>query len=151
MRSSQDANSLNSRSPNCASIFSSRNTAAIFSSSTFPENSSSVTFRRKSTSCVRKISLRQRSIEIRKSAVYQPCDLIFSLKNHCTPTAWSEEPPFSRARRIWPATAEGLEECTRKYSPAPRRDARSFRWYNSRTMELRYTVSDEDVLNAFRV
>src|SRR5258706_8682576 len=36
-------------------------------------------------------------------------------------------------------------------APAPTCDARSFRWYNSRAMELRYTVTDEDALNAFRV
>src|SRR5207302_7551112 len=44
----------------------------------------------------------------RKSAVYHPCDLISSLKNHCTPAACSAEPPFFSARRICVATASGV-------------------------------------------
>src|ERR1039458_1133103 len=81
MRFSHESNMRNSRLPHCASIFSSRNTAAAFSSSTLPENSLSATPTRKLKSCSRRMSRRQRRIARRKSPVYQPCDLISSLKN----------------------------------------------------------------------
>src|ERR1019366_1498355 len=85
-----------------------RNTAAAFSSSTLPENSLSATPTRKLKSCFRKMSRRQRRIARRKSPVYQPCDLISSLKNHCTPAACSAEPPSFNARRICAAISAGL-------------------------------------------
>ena len=65
-------------------------------------------FTRKSRSCSRRISRRQRRTARRKSAVYQPCDLISSLKNHCTPAACSAEPPPLSARRICAATSDGV-------------------------------------------
>src|ERR1022692_2834167 len=108
MRSSHDSNIRNSRSPNFASIFSRRNTAATFSSSTEPEKSSSATDTRNSRSCSRKISRRQRRTARRNSAVYQPCDLISSLKNHCTPEACWAEPPSLRIDRISVAIAAEL-------------------------------------------
>src|ERR1700722_18787309 len=121
MRSSHDANVRNSRSPNCASIFSSRKTAAIFSSSTIPENNLSATFTRKSKSCFRKISRRQPRTARRNSAVYQPRDLISALKNHCTPAACSVEPPPFSAFRICVATADS-ETGTGKYRPRPKNE-----------------------------
>src|ERR1035437_961308 len=112
MRFSHESNMRNSRLPHCASIFSSRNTAAAFSSSTLPENSLSATPTRKLKSCSRKMSRRQRRIARRKSPVYQPCDLISSLKNHCTPAACSAEPPSWSARRICAAISDGLFLCS---------------------------------------
>ena len=111
MRLSHDSNIWNSRSPNCASMFSSRNTAATFSSRTEPENNLSATLTRKLRSCSRKISRRQRRTARRRSPVYQPCDLISSLKNHCTPAACSADPPPLSASLICAATFAGLILC----------------------------------------
>jgi hypothetical protein len=44
----------------------------------------------------------------RRFAVYHPCDLISSLKNHCTPAACSEEPPVFRKVRISAASCAGV-------------------------------------------
>ena len=113
MRSSHDSNSLNARSPNSASSFSSKNTAATFSSSTEPTKSSSATATRKSSPRSFRNPRRKPTAARRKSAVYHPCDLISSLKNHCTPAACSADPPSFKARRISLATCAGV-------SPLPR-------------------------------
>src|ERR1700733_9584356 len=81
MRSSQEAKSLKSEGPQFAVKFSRRNTATIFSSSTEPENNSSASFTRKAKSLFCKISRRKLRLARRRSAVYQPWDLISSLKN----------------------------------------------------------------------
>ena len=108
MRSSHDSNIRNSRSPNCASSFSSRNTAAIFSWRALGREYLSADFSTEIKSCSRRISRRQCRTARRNSAVYQPCDLTSSLKNHCTPAACSAEPPPLSALRICAATSAGV-------------------------------------------
>src|SRR3984957_5870442 len=121
MRSSQDSSSLNSRSPNSASSFSKRNTAVIFSSRTLPEKSSSATLTTKSSPNSFRISRRKLRAARRRSAVYQPCDLISSLKNHCTPAACSGDPPCFSVWRICAAISAGVGL----------REGREFNWLGS--------------------
>src|ERR1700737_2019834 len=43
-----------------------------------------------------------------RAAVLDPCDVISSLKNHCTPAACSAEPPSLSIRLIWLAILAGV-------------------------------------------
>jgi hypothetical protein len=79
-----------------------------FSSRFRPEKSLSATCTTKFIPCSRAMLRRACVAAFLSAAVYQPCDLISSLKNHCTPSACSADPPSLSMRRICSATRLGV-------------------------------------------